>query len=64
MKIAIPRNTSKIPTTSKQIHKILVTSKSKSEVITDEEEVVVDVFVLELVLVFELSLKFILTAKT
>ena len=60
IKIAIPNKISKIPTTIKQILKIFVNSKSKSEVVTVEESV--EVVPLEDVFVeFEL-LRFISTA--
>ena len=61
IKIAIPNKISKTPTTIKQILKIFVNSKSKSEVVTVEESVE-EVLPLEDVFVeFEL-LRFISTA--
>ena len=64
IKIAIPNKISKTPTTIKAIHKILVNSKSKSEVVTVEDRVEdVDVVLLELVeLELVLFPKFISTA--
>ena len=61
IKIAIPNKISKIPTTIKQILKIFVNSKSKSEVVTVEESVEEVVPLEDVFVEFEL-LRFISTA--
>ena len=64
IKIAIPNNISRTPTTIKQILKIFVNSKSNAEVVTVEdkvdvvatEEVLDDVFVVDVLLVLFVAL--------